>query len=47
MGKALQKYQSGNLDNLDQIKLKADCNLYNYSQLSIQNNPRLEIMYAK
>ncbi len=28
-------------------KLKADDNLYNYSKLSIKNNPRLDVMYTK
>ena len=31
----------------DKFKLKTGGNLYNYSQLSIKNNPRLDIMYTK
>ena len=47
MGNVLKAYQSGKLDIYDKFKLKTGGNLYNYSQLSIKNNPRLDIMYTK
>ena len=47
MGHVLRAYQSGNLGIYDKFNLKAGGTLYNYSQLSIQNNPRLDIMYTK
>ena len=47
MGYVLRAYQSGKLDIYDKFKLKTGGNLYNYSQLSIKNNPRLDIMYTK
>jgi hypothetical protein len=47
MGYVLRSYQSGKLKIYDKFKLKTGGNLYNYSQLSIKNNPRLDIMYTK
>jgi len=47
MGNMLRSYQSRNLEPLDQIKLKAGSNLFNYSRLSIQTNARLNVMYTK
>ena len=47
MGYVLRAYQSGKLDSYDKFKLKPGGKLYNYSQLSLENNPRLDIMYTK
>ena len=47
MGYILGAYQSGNLGIYDQFKIQAGGSFYNYSLLSIQNNPRLDIMYTK
>ena len=47
IGHVLRAYQSGNLEKYDKFKLMAGDNLYNYSQLSIQNNPQLYLMYTK
>ena len=47
IGHVLSAYQSGDLNTYDKFKLKADSSLYNYSILSLQHNPRLDIMYTK
>jgi hypothetical protein len=47
LGEALKRYQSGNIELYDNLKLKAVGNLFNYSHLSIQNNPQINVMYTK
>jgi len=47
MGQILRAYQSGSLGSYNRFKLKADGNLYNYSKLSIKNNPRIDVMYSQ
>ena len=47
MGQILRAYQSGSLGSYNRFKLKADGNLYNYSKLSIKNNPRIDVMYCQ
>ena len=47
IGQILRLYQSGSIDFYNGFKLKADGNLYNYSKLSIKNNPRIDVMYSQ
>jgi len=47
MGQILRAYQSGSIASYNGLKLKADDNLYNYSKLSIKNNPRIDVMYSQ
>ena len=47
MGQILRAYQSGSIGSYNGLKLKADDNLYNYSKLSIKNNPRIDVMYSQ
>ena len=47
MGQILRGYQSGSISSYNGLKLKADGNLYNYSKLSIKNNPRIDVMYSQ
>ena len=47
MGHILRAYQSGSLGSYNGFKLKADDILYNYSKLSIKNNPRIDVMYSQ
>ncbi|MBC8256174.1 MAG: hypothetical protein H8E85_02580 [Candidatus Marinimicrobia bacterium] len=47
MGQILRAYQSGSIATYNGLKLKADDNLYNYSKLSIKNNPRIDVMYSQ
>jgi len=47
IGQILRAYQSGSLGSYNGFKLKADNNLYNYSKLSIKNNPRIDVMYSQ
>ena len=47
MGQILRAYQSGGLGSYNRFKLKADDILYNYSKLSIKNNPRIDVMYSQ
>ena len=47
MGHILRAYQSGSLSSYNGFKLKADDILYNYSKLSIKNNPRIDVMYSQ
>ena len=47
MGQILRAYQSGSISSYNGLKLKADDNLYNYSKLSIKNNPRIDVMYSQ
>jgi hypothetical protein len=47
MGQILRAYQSGSITSYNGLKLKTDGNLYNYSKLSIKNNPRIDVMYSK
>jgi hypothetical protein len=47
MGQILRAYQSGSITSYNGLKLKTDGNLYNYSKLSIKNNPRIDVMYSQ
>ena len=47
MGQILRAYQSGSISSYNGLKLKTDGNLYNYSKLSIKNNPRIDVMYSQ
>ena len=47
MGQILRLYQSGSIASYNGLKLKADDKLYNYSKLSIKNNPRIDVMYTQ
>ena len=47
MGQILRAYQSGSITSYKGLKLKTDGNLYNYSKLSIKNNPRIDVMYSQ
>ena len=47
MGQILRLYQSGSIASYNGLKLKADDKLYNYSKLSIKNNPRIDVMYSQ
>ncbi len=47
MGQILREYQSGSITSYNGLKLKTDGNLYNYSKLSIKNNPRIDVMYSQ
>jgi hypothetical protein len=47
MGQNLRAYQSGSITSYNGLKLKTDGKLYNYSKLSIKNNPRIDVMYSQ
>jgi hypothetical protein len=47
IGQILRLYQSGSIDSYNGFKLKADNKRYNYSKLSIKNNPRIDVMYSQ
>jgi hypothetical protein len=47
MGQILRAYQSGSISSFNGLKLKTDGKLYNYSKLSIKNNPRIDVMYSQ
>ncbi len=47
MGQILRAYQSGSIISYNGLKLKTDGKLYNYSKLSIKNNPRIDVMYSQ
>jgi hypothetical protein len=47
MGQILRAYQSGSITSFNGLKLKTDGKLYNYSKLSIKNNPRIDVMYSQ
>jgi hypothetical protein len=47
VGHILRAYQSGSISSYNGLKLKTDGNLYNYSKLSIKNNPRIDVMYSQ
>ena len=47
MGQILRDYQSGSISSYNGLKLKTDGKLYNYSKLSIKNNPRIDVMYSQ
>ena len=47
IGHILSAYQSGSIGSYNGLQLRADDNLYNYSKLSIKNNPRIDVMYSQ
>jgi hypothetical protein len=47
MGQILRAYQSGSLGSYNGFKLKANDILYNYSKLSIKNNPRIDVIFSQ
>ena len=47
IGQILRLYQIGSIDSYNGFKLKADDKWYNYSKLSIKNNPRIDVMYSQ
>jgi len=47
IGQVLRASQSGSLGSYNGFKLQADDILYNYSKLSMKNNPRIDVMYSQ
>ena len=47
IGQILRRYQNGSIGIFNGLKLKTSGNLYNYSKLSIKNNPRIDVMYSQ
>jgi len=47
MGHILRAYQSASLGSFNGLQLKADDVLYNFSKLSIKDNPRIDVMYSQ